>query len=194
MEFDSNSLMDPFVVETINWWRDYMVNSGDKSKKSILSVLLNNIGIALSNPKNTNTDFHYNSGFVHCYRNKSEPLITFEVHPPRRCFVLLENFEEIISTINKIRLTKKDCQSALIRKYNVENVNLNFSDSTLIAAQVISQMHNAILKNEQETSDLFLTPFLAEKIYSDASTFRANLNYIVDTYRDVDYWDPDKKR
>ena len=55
-------------------------------------------------------------------------------------------------------------------------------------------MHNAILKNEQETSDLFLTPFLAEKIYSDASTFRANLNYVVDTYRNVDYWDPDRKR
>jgi hypothetical protein len=186
--------MDPFVVETINSWRDYMLNLGDKSKKSILSVLLNNIGVALSNPRNTSTDFHYDSGFVHCYRNKSEPLITFEVHPPRRCFVLLENFEEIVLTINKIRLTRKDCQSALARKYNVENINLNFSDPTLIAAQVISQMHNAILKKEQKTSDLFLTPFLAEKIYSDAKTFRANLNYIVDTYRDVDYWDPDKKR
>ena len=40
--------------------------------------------------RNTSTDFHYDSGFVHCYRNESEPLITFEIHPPRRCFVLLE--------------------------------------------------------------------------------------------------------
>ena len=69
LEVDSNSLMDPFVVETINSWRDYMLNLGDKSKKSILSMLLNNVGVALSNPRNTSTNFHYDSGFVHCSYN-----------------------------------------------------------------------------------------------------------------------------
>ena len=31
-------------------------------------------------------------------------------------------------------------------------------------------------------------------IYDQAKEFTHNLNYIVDTFRTVDYWDPDKKR
>ena len=108
--------------------------------------------------------------------------------------ILIENFEKIISTIKKLKLTNKDIEPALTKKYHVENINLNFSNTTLIAAQIISQIHNKIPKNHRETSDLLLTPFLAEKIYSDANTFGFNLNYIVDTYRSVDYWDSDKKR
>ncbi len=186
--------MDPFVVETINWWKINMIDSKNIEEKNMASILLKNIGIALSNSRDTSTDFHYDSGFVHSYKDKLSPVITFEVHPPRRCFRLIENFEKIISTIKKLKLTNKDIELALTKKYHVENINLNFSNTTLIAAQIISQIHNKIPKNHRETSDLLLTPFLAEKIYSDANTFGFNLNYIVDTYRSVDYWDSDKKR
>ena len=64
----------------------------------------------------------------------------------------------------------------------------------LIASQIISELHNKIPKNKTDKTELILTPFLAEKIYSDAVSFTEGLEYIVDTYRIVDYWDPDKKR
>ncbi|MBT4435356.1 hypothetical protein HOD02_03460, partial [bacterium] len=138
--------------------------------------------------------FHYDSGFVHYKGGKLHPLITFEVHPPRRCFRLIENFEEILSSINKINLLKLDLESELVRKYNLERININFTNPLLIASQIISELHNRIPKNKIDKTELILTPFLAEKIYSDAVSFTEGLEYIVDTYRIVDYWDPDKKR
>ena len=86
--------MDPFVVETINWWKINMIDSKNIEEKNMASILLKNIGIALSNSRDTSTDFHYDSGFVHSYKDKLSPVITFEVHPPRRCFRLIENFEK----------------------------------------------------------------------------------------------------
>jgi len=92
-----------------------------------------------------------------------------------------------------MKLTNKNLQPGLAKKYDVENINLNFSSPTLIATQVISQIHNKIPKNQEKASNLFLTPFLAEKICSDANTFSLNFNNIVNIYKTVDYWNPKKK-
>ena len=93
-----------------------------------------------------------------------------------------------------MKLSNKDIQSRVSKKFKIKDINTNFSDPVLISAQIISQTHNKISKHINETDELFLTPFLAEKIYSDAVNFKTNLNYIVDTFQEVDYWDPDKKR
>ncbi|MFL2630708.1 MAG: hypothetical protein ACJ0OP_03000 [Thermodesulfobacteriota bacterium] len=194
IEFDSNSLMDPFLVETVNFWKELLINSSNSEDKLKLLSHLKNIGLALSQSRDSNLSFHYDSGFVHYKGEKLHPLITFEVHPPRRCFRLIENFEEILASINKINLLKLDLESELVRKYNLERININFTNPLLIASQIISELHNKIPKNKTDKTELILTPFLAEKIYSDAVSFTEGLEYIVDTYRIVDYWDPDKKR
>ena len=53
-------------------------------------------------------------------------------------------------------------------------------------------MHNRIKKVENDK--LILTPEIAYAIYEESKIFVENLQYIVDTFRIVDYWDPDKKR
>ena len=194
IEFDSNTLMDPNVMESINWWRTIIDTSNKNRITESALIMLNNIGIALLNFRDTSKDFHYDSGFVHSYRIPERPIITFEVHPPRRCFRLIENFEKLIEDVNVMKLSNKDIQSRVSKKFKIKDINTNFSDPVLISAQIISQTHNKISKHINETDELFLTPFLAEKIYSDAVNFKTNLNYIVDTFQEVDYWDPDKKR
>ena len=141
-----------------------------------------------------NKDYHYDTGFVHSYKNPENPIITFEVHPPRRCFRLIENFENIIKEIGIMQTKEKDMESQIKNKYKIKDININFSNPLLIAAQIISQVHNGIKKNLNEKNELYLSPPLAEEIYSDALRFTKNLNYIVDTFQEVDYWDPDKKR
>ena len=93
-----------------------------------------------------------------------------------------------------MRTKEKDMESQIKNKYKIKDVNINFSNPLLIAAQIISQVHNGIKKNLNEENELYLSPPLAEEIYSDALRFTKNLNYIVDTFQEVDYWDPDKKR
>tara|TARA_Y100001960_G_scaffold274788_1_gene303955 strand:+ start:961 stop:1521 length:561 start_codon:yes stop_codon:yes gene_type:complete len=186
--------MDPFVVESVNWWKEISQTSKSNSTKTIALVMLQNIGIALSNSRDTTKDYHYDSGFVHSYKNPENPIITFEVHPPRRCFRLIENFENIIKEIGIMQTKEKDMESQIKNKYKIKDVNINFSNPLLIAAQIISQVHNGIKKNLNEKNELYLSPPLAEEIYSDALRFTKNLNYIVDTFQEVDYWDPDKKR
>ena len=82
IERDTNVLMDPFVVETITYWTN-LINESQNDKN--LFNNLNNVGKSLINTRNNSNFFHYDTGFVHSYNGETE-LITFEVHPPRRCF------------------------------------------------------------------------------------------------------------
>jgi hypothetical protein len=193
IEADSNVITDPFCVETINHWRNLLSVTKDDSHKIVLSTLLKNVGLALSRNRNLSNSYHYDSGFVNNYNDK-DSYISFEVHPPRRCFRLVENFEKIINKINQIKILGLDLKIELEAKYQVKDLNVNFSDSTNISAQVISKAFNNTKKNSNDKTDLFLTPFIAEAIYKDAKTFTLGLEYIVDTFQIVDYWSPDKKR
>ena len=62
----------------------------------------------------------------------------------------------------------------------------------MTAAGIISHVHNNIKKID--SGNLILSSNIALNIYDQAKEFTHNLNYIVDTFRTVDYWDPDKKR
>ena len=193
IEADFNTLMDPFFIETINYWtKSYTELSGDR--KNIVKTLLENVGIALSKPRNLNNCFHYDTGYVHFVKGDTDSYISFEVHPPRRCFRLIESFEKIVNKINQIEILGGDLKIELEKKYLLDDLNINFSDKNHIAAQVISKIHNRLPKNKHDLSDLFLTPHIAEEIYKDAKVFCSNLEYIVDTFQIVDYWSPDKKR
>ena len=194
IEKDSNVLMDSFCMETINYWRGLLIESNSREDKEILAQLLVNIGIALGEYKNSSKFFHYESGFVHCSKENQKAFVSFEVHPPRRCFRLVENFERIVRKIKQVEILGADMKSELTNKYSIDDLNIDFSDHIHIAAQVISKVHNKIPKNRHDTFDLFLTPFLAEEIYKDAKIFCEGLSYIVDTFQTVDYWSPDKKR
>ena len=121
-------------------------------------------------------------------------IFSFETHPPRRCFRLIENFEKIVSKIEKIKILGGDLRLELESKYSISDLNTGFSNYNNIAAQVISKIHNMLPKNKNDKTDIFLTPFIAEEIYKDAKAYCLNLEYIVDTFQVVDYWSPDKKR
>ena len=193
IESDSNVMMDPFCTETLNWWRNLLIESNKTIDKEILSQLLKNIGLALSRHRDLSNSFHYDSGFVHNYR-KEDSYFSFETHPPRRCFRLIENFEKIVSKIEKIKILGGDLRLELESKYSISDLNTGFSNYNNIAAQVISKIHNMLPKNKNDKTDIFLTPFIAEEIYKDAKVYCLNLEYIVDTFQVVDYWSPDKKR
>jgi hypothetical protein len=185
--------MDPFCVETVNWWRSLLVKSNKVIDSEILSQLLRNIGIALSRYRDLSNSFHYDSGFVHKYI-KEDSYFSFEVHPPRRCFRLVENFEKIIRKIEQVKILGGDLKLELETKYSISDLNTGFSNYESIAAQVISKTHNMLPKNKNDKTDIFLTPFIAEEIYKDAKVFCFRLEYIVDTFQIVDYWSPEKKR
>ena len=87
-----------------------------------------------------------------------------------------------------------DLKLELEAKYKVKDLNVNFSEPSNIAAQVMSINHNDLKKNINDKTNLFLTPYIAEEIYKDAKQFTLGLEYIVDTFQVVDYWSPDKKR
>ena len=87
IERDVNVLMDPFAVEAITYWTN-LIN--DSQNDENLFNNLNNIGKSLTNSRNNSNFYHYDTGFVHSYDGKTE-LITFEVHPPRRCFRVIDN-------------------------------------------------------------------------------------------------------
>tara|TARA_Y100001970_G_C14255813_1_gene875279 strand:- start:4784 stop:5536 length:753 start_codon:yes stop_codon:yes gene_type:complete len=193
IEADPNVLMDPFCMETICYWTDSLNESNKENKEAIKKLLLN-IGIALSKPRNLSKSFHYETGYVHYLSEKTEPYISFEVHPPRRCFRLVESFERVVSKIKQIEILGMDLKVELENKYSLVDLNVNFSDKNHVAAQVISRTHNNLQKNKNDKSDLFLTPHIAEEIYKDAKVFCRGLKYIVDTFQIVDYWSPDKKR
>ncbi|MBT3475499.1 hypothetical protein HN460_01005 [bacterium] len=193
IEADPNVIMDPFCVETVNWWRSLLVKSNKVIDSEILSQLLRNIGIALSRYRDLSNSFHYDSGFVHKYI-KEDSYFSFEVHPPRRCFRLVENFEKIIRKIEQVKILGGDLKLELETKYSISDLNTGFSNYESIAAQVISKTHNMLPKNKNDKTDIFLTPFIAEEIYKDAKVFCFRLEYIVDTFQIVDYWSPEKKR
>ena len=58
IEFDSNTLMDPNVMESINWWRTIIDTSNKNGIKESALIMLKNIGIALLNFRDTSKDFH----------------------------------------------------------------------------------------------------------------------------------------
>ena len=62
----------------------------------------------------------------------------------------------------------------------------------MTTANIISLLLNNIKKID--SGNLKLSSNIALNIYDQAKEFANNLNYIVDTFRTVDYWDPDKKR
>ena len=193
IEADSNVMMDPFCVETVNYWKSMLLDSIDESKREIIETLLKNIGLGLSRQRKLTDSYHYDSGLVNNFDGENS-YISFEVHPPRRCFRLVENFEKIVNKINQIKILGLDLKLELEAKYKVKDLNVNFSEPSNIAAQVMSINHNDLKKNINDKTNLFLTPYIAEEIYKDAKQFTSGLEYIVDTFQVVDYWSPDKKR
>ena len=183
--------MDPFFVETVNYW-SILLKSCETDDKASLKCLLGNVGESLRNSRDNNLFYHYDSGFVHSIKNSNEPIITFEVHPPRRCFRVIDNFNSIIRFLEISVKTHADLKEEIMNKYQIPDVSIDFGDLKITAAVIISELHNRIPKKDK--LDLYLTPFLAYEIYKDAVEHSVNLNYIVDTFRIVDYWDPDKKR
>ena len=183
--------MDPFFVETVNYW-SILLNSNECDDKASLKCLLGNVGESLRNSRDNNLFYHYDSGFVHSIKNCNEPIITFEVHPPRRCFRVIDNFDSIIRFLEISVKTHADLKEEIMNKYQIPDVSIDFGDLKITAAVIISELHNRIPKKDK--LDLYLTPYLAYEIYKDAVEHSVNLNYIVDTFRIVDYWDPDKKR
>ena len=188
LEHDPNVLMDPFFVETITYWVNQKLNN---PRNNLLDSQLNNVGEALKNSRNNNNFFHYDSGYVHSYCGE-EPLITFEVHPPRRCYRIIDNFNLILNFIDKEIKDNSDLGLAVNKKFQIDISDIEIKDYNLIAAKIISSMHNRIKKVENDK--LILTPEIAYAIYEESKIFVENLQYIVDTFRIVDYWDPDKKR
>lgn len=188
IERDTNVLMDPFAVETITYWTNLINESQDNEN---LFNNLNNIGKSLTNSTNNSNFYHYDTGFVHSYDGKHE-LITFEVHPPRRCFRVIDNFNYILNFLNDALSSKNNVEKLIKKKFKLDNFDFNPADLKMTAAEIISRVHNNIKKID--SGNLILSTNIALNIYNQAKEFTHNLNYIVDTFRTVDYWDPDKKR
>ena len=188
IERDTNVLMDPFAVETITYWTNLINESQDNEN---LFNNLNNIGKSLTNSTNNSNFYHYDTGFVHSYDGKNE-LITFEVHPPRRCFRVIDNFNFILNFLNDALSSKNNVEKLIKKKFKLDNFDFNPADLKMTAAEIISRVHNNIKKID--SGNLILSTNIALNIYNQAKEFTHNLNYIVDTFRTVDYWDPDKKR
>ncbi len=188
IERDTNVLMDPFVVETITYWTN-LINESQNDKN--LFNNLNNVGKSLINTRNNSNFFHYDTGFVHSYNGETE-LITFEVHPPRRCFRIIDNFNYIFNFLDDVLHSKKNAENLVKEKFQIDNFDLNPTDLKMTTANIISHLHNNIKKID--SGNLKLSANIALNIYDQAKEFTNNLNYIVDTFRTVDYWDPDKKR
>ena len=88
--------------------------------------------------------------------------------------------------------SKKNAEKLVKEKFQIDNFDLNPTDLKMTTANIISHLHNNIKKID--SGNLKLSSNIALNIYDQAKEFANNLNYIVDTFRTVDYWDPDKKR
>ena len=100
-------------------------------------TLLKNIGLGLSRQRKPTDSYHYDSGLVNNFDGENS-YISFEVHPPRRCFRLVENFEKIVNKINQIKILGLDLKLELEAKYKVKDLNVNFSELHVRGFQLLA--------------------------------------------------------
>ena len=100
-------------------------------------------------------------------------MITFEVHPPRRCYRIIDNFNLILNFIDKEIKDNSDLGLAVNKKFQIDISDIEIKDHNLIAAKIISSMHNRIKKVENDK--LILTPEIAYAIYEESKIFVENL-------------------
>ena len=188
LERDINVLMDPFFVETITYWTNLNINQSSNN----ITNLINNISASIKNSRNNQNYYHYDTGLVHSYVNNDSPIITFETHPPRRCSRVVDTFDQIKRELESNSDDLNNLKKIFEKNYGISNIKIQLEDIDLMAADLFLLIHDSLKK--VDPISIKITPRILLKIVDDARSFLKGLNYIIDTFRIVDYWDPDKKR